>query len=323
MDMFEVSQPMTAVQPDALEANRAGRLTEMQRKNLRSESRGTRKLELQLAGGCIVIGLLVWFAAGPAKYASVKPLVGIAFFVIAGALVVRALLGSDAVTQDLRAGRVESVEGAVARWTNTVHSDGREGSRSTTYYYVQVGKVRAETGRGFYNLVPEAGIVRMFYLPHSHQLVNLEQLADRPLPDGSLTDPHVALSDAKDALLGGLLGDMTKQAEARAELAAIGHAMTGGAPTPGAERDPRPLSQTIVGTWRNPMMTLVFASDGAASMTSTLGGMHQEGRWSVDASGRLIADVAGSTQPADAWVAGGRLTVTLGRQSLSFERVSG
>lgn len=314
---------MIALAADALDANRVGRLTDVQRKNLRAESRGLRKNELSFAGILIVLGLVVWLAEGPPKYATIKPLLGIGFLIIAGFLLVRAFLGADSVTADLRAGRVDSVEGAVTKWANTVHS---QHGHSSTSYYVQVERVRAETGAGFYKDVPEAGIVRMFYLPRSHQLVNLEQLADQPLPEGALNDPRLAIKDAKQAILGGLLGDPVKEAHARAELAAIGHAMQGqfgpdGAPPAPAARDPRPLAQAIVDTWRNPMMTLVFAADGTASMTTSLGGMQRQGRWSVDAAERLVTDVAGSTEPVDAWISNGRLTVVMGRQSLSFDRV--
>jgi hypothetical protein len=312
----------TVLVPDALEANRAGRLTDVQRKNLRARSRGTRKFELQFAGIFTVLGLLVWFAEGPARYANVKPLIGIAFLVIAGALVVRAFLGSDDVTRDVRSGRVESVEGAVTKWSNTVHS--RESS--LTSYYVQVDKVRVETGLQFYQSVPEAGIVRLYYLPHSHRLVNLEHLADRPLPPDALTDPLRAAKDAVQAMKGGLFGDPVKAAEARAELAAIGNAMkpqvaSTATPPPADARDPRPLAQAIVGTWRSGAITVAFAGDGTVEATMP-GGMRQAGHWSVDANGRLVSDVAGSREPAEAWVVGDRLTLDAMGRGLSFQKVS-
>ena len=71
-----------ALWPEALVDNRAGRLTGAQRKNLAATSRGWRKAEVQFAGIFAVIGLLVWFAQGPARYAVTKPLLGIAFVVL-------------------------------------------------------------------------------------------------------------------------------------------------------------------------------------------------------------------------------------------------
>lgn len=315
---------MTALVPDAVEANRAGRLTGPQRQNLRAMARAFRKNELWLAGALTVIGLLIWFAEGPAKYATVKPLIGIACLIIAGFLLVRAFTGADTLTADLRSGRVEAVEGAVTKSVHTVESRGRSTSHSVTTHYVQVEQIRVETSAGFYQQIPDAGIVRMYYLPHSRRLVNLEQLADRPLPAGAMSDPRVALQDAKQALIGGLLGDPVKAAENRAELAAIGNAMKGqfaadGGPPPAATRDQRPLAEAIVGTWRNPMMKLVFAADGTASATMP-GGIERTGHWSVDAGGRLVADVAGSAQPVDAWIVSDRLTVAMGGTGIALER---
>ena len=211
---------MTALAPDALDDNRTGRLTATQRNNLHAMSRGWCKAELQFGGVFAVIGVLVWFAEGPAKYATIKPLVGIAFLILAGALVVGSFLGADPVTRDLRAGRVVSAEGAIRKWTKTTH---RRSSSATTHY-AEVGNVTVETGSQAYQALPDAGIVRLFYLPNSRRLVNFEQLADRPLPDGALTNPRVALKDAVAGIFG--------SADARAELVAIGHAMHGQLDTP-------------------------------------------------------------------------------------------
>ncbi len=312
---------MTSLNADALETNRGGRLTAIQRNGLRSNSRGMRKAEFQFATIFTVIGLLVWFGPGPAKYANVKPLVGIAFLALAGALVVRAFLGADPLTRDLRSGHVESVEGAISKWTIQTGSS----SLGSTSHVAQVGKVRVETGAAAYDALPGAGIVRLYYLPHSHHLVNFEVLADRPLPEGALTDVHVALKDARQAFIGSLTAGPVKEADARAELAAIGRAMTAGfspdgttAP-PAAARDPRPLAEAILGSWTSPMLILLFAGDG--SVTATLaGGMKRSGRWSVDASGKLVSDVTGGDGAADAWVSGDRLTIELNGQALTLQR---
>ena len=202
-----------ALWPDALVDNRAGRLTGAQRKNLGAMSRGWRKAEVQFAGIFAVIALLVWFAEGPARYAVIKPLIGIAFLILAMTLVVIAVVGADPVTRDARAGRVASAEGAIRKWTETIH--GR--SSSTTSHYAEVDNVRVEMSQPSYQDVPDAGIVRIFYLPNSHRLVNFEQLADRPLPDGAMTDPHFALKAAAGSIFG--------SADARAEMAAMEHVM--------------------------------------------------------------------------------------------------
>ena len=303
-----------ALVADALVDNRAGRLTAAQRSGLRNMSRGWRKSELQFAAIFAVIGLLVWFAEGPARYAAVKPLVGIGFLVLAGALVVVSVLGGDPVTRDLREGRVLSVDGAIAKYTQ--HSSSR--GSSVTSHYAEVAGVVVETGPQAYAALPDAGIVRLFYLPHSRRLVNFEQLADRPLPEGALEHPGVALKDA----VKGVFGD----ADARAELAAIGHAMEaqvstpGVAPPPAAGRDARPLAQAIVGNWKSPRVTATFAADGGVD--ATLGfGMKRSGRWSVDPAGRLVSDITGTEGAVDAWIADDRLTLELDGRAITLERV--
>ena len=303
---------MPAAAPDALADNRAGRLTRLQRDSLRSQSRGWRRAELQFAAIFAVIGLLVWFAEGPPRYALVKPLVGIAFLGLAGALVAVSVLGADPITRDLRAGRVASVEGAIRKFTQTTHG----ASSGATSHYAEVGGVEVETGAQAYAELPSAGIVRLFYLPLSRRLVNFEQLADRPLPDGALASPRVLLTDAAKAILG--------DADAGAELAAIGHTLEAGVaaastPPPAGERDPRPLQTSLVGTWTSPMLTVAFGGDG--SLVATLvGGTKRTGHWSVDGSGRLVSDLAGASGATEAWVAGDQLTIVLGDRSLTLRR---
>lgn len=90
-----------------------------------------------------IIGLLVWFAAGPAKYATVKPLIGIACLSLGGFLVVRSFLGADALTQDLRGGHVDSVEGAITKTSVTAHSRGS----SITSYPFEVAATKVNVWR--------------------------------------------------------------------------------------------------------------------------------------------------------------------------------
>jgi hypothetical protein len=294
--------------PDALIDNRAGRLTGAQHKNLGAMSRGWRTAEVQFAGVFAVIGLLVWFAEGPARYAVIKPLVGIAFLILAVTLVVIAVVGADPVTRDARAGRVASAEGAIRKWTETTH--GR--SSSTTSHYAEVDNIRVEMSQPTYQDVPGAGIVRIFYLPNSHRLVNFEQLADRPLPDGAMTDRHFALKAAAGSIFG--------SADARAEMAAMEHVMQAQVKTsltPPAAGETRPLGEALPGTWTNSMMTVTFGADGSVSAILP-GGMKRSGHWSVDSSGHLVTDLMGRHGSLEAWVTGEELTVELGGQGVTL-----
>ena len=299
-----------ALWPDALVDNRAGRLTGAQRKNLGAMSRSWRKAEVQFAGIFAVIALLVLFAQGPARYAVTKPLLGIAFLILAVTLVVIAVVGADPITRDARAGRVASAEGAIRKWTETTH--GR--SSNTTSHYAEVDNVRVEMSQSSYQDVPDAGIVRIFYLPNSHRLVNFEQLADSPLPDGALTDPHFALK----AVAGSIFGS----ADARADLAAMEHvvqAQVKTSLTPPAAVGTKLLGDVLPGTWTNPMMSVTFGVDGSVSAVLPAG-MKRSGHWSVDSSGHLITDLMGLQGSLEAWITGEELTVELGGQGVTLHR---
>lgn len=300
---------------DALEANRAGRLTDQQRRDLRGQSRGLRKFELQFAVMLTILGLVIWFAEGPAKYATVKPLIGIALLIVAGFLVVRSFLGADPLTHDVRSGSVQSVEGAITKTSVTAHSGG---SSSTSYFFIVSG-TKVKVSRFEYQAAPEAGIVKVYYLPLSHQLVNMERLPDRPLPPDAFKSPQVA----QDIVQAMKSHDTTQVAEARAEAAALGDAMhaavtKGATPPPDGARDPRPLAEAIVGAWDSPLMSVSFAADGTLNATMP-GGRKRTGTWSIDWSGHLLSDITG---PTEAWVSGDQLTVTMGGQGLTFKRVT-
>jgi hypothetical protein len=306
---------------DALDDNRAGRLTRQQRQGFRGQSRGFRKAEFQFAVLITIIGLLVWFAAGPSKYATVKPLIGIGCLIIAGFLVVRAFVGADPLTQDVRSGAVEQVAGAITKTSLTTH--GR--TSSTTWYYFTVAGTKVNVSRAAYEAAPEAGMVKLYYLPHSHELVNMERVADTAMTPEAMKSPQ---------LVQGLIAevrshDPNQVAEARAHLATMDEAFkasisTAEEPPPEATGDARPLAQAIVGTWSNAMMNVTFAADGTlnADMPAMPGVGHRSGHWSVDSAGHLVSDIMGGhPAPTEAWVSGDQLTVNLGKNALTLQRV--
>jgi hypothetical protein len=90
-------------------------------------------------------------------------------------------------------------------------------------------------------------------------------------------------------------------------------------PPPAAARDPRPLDQSIIGTWRSPIMTVTFSTDGTVEATM-FGGQRRKGRWSVERTGRLHSDITGHSGAADAWVVGDQLTINVDGDSLNFTR---
>src|SRR4029077_3628376 len=136
--------------------------------------------------------------------------------VLAGFLVVRSFLGADALTQDLRSGRVESVEGAITKTRFT--SPGKD---STTTYYFEVAGTRVTVGYAAYEAAPDAGMVKLYYLPHSHHLVNMERMADTAMSGDAMKSPHIV----QDLIAGMRSHDRNQAAEARAHLGTMGDAM--------------------------------------------------------------------------------------------------
>jgi hypothetical protein len=271
--------------PSALTENAAGRLTDQQRARWRQMSRGTRKAELSFAVIFVIIGALVAFAPGPSKDATIKPLIGLVCLVIAVILVARALTGGDKITADVRAGRVESIDGPIAK--HVVHSE--SGESSSESHFLDVGGKRFETGPLGYEGAPDAGYVRLYFLPRSHRVVNLQLIPGPAVPDIST----MSVPDVAHTVLGAMHGGEVARAEARAQMAAMAtqyqsemHADA--TPPPSDQLDARPLTQAIIGTWRNPMMTVSFAADGTGTQTM-MNGQQTSGRWSIDAQGQLHA----------------------------------
>jgi hypothetical protein len=151
------------------------------------------------------------------------------------------------------------------------------------------------------------------------RVVNLERLPDSAVPEGAMKSPQDVLKLAASGLIG---FDEVNKAEALAELAAIGNQMAPRNATapPESERDPRPLAEAIAGSWSNGMVTLTFNADGTATALVAMSGMQRSGHWSVDAQGRLLADVMGKRDAADAWVAGDQLTISQSGAGMTFKR---
>jgi hypothetical protein len=299
-----------------LESNKAGRLTDDQRKRYKNLERGVRKNEFTFALFCAAIAGILFTATGPAPNAQYRPLAGAAFAAIAVVLLFRATIWTDALTSDLRSGKVETVEGAVGKHTYS--------GKTTTFHYLDLGGKHYEVGQAAYQATPEAGYVKLYVLPRSHKVVNLERLPDPPLPPGATASPREALSLLATTLLS---HDSVKAAEARAEMAAIGNAMRveeihNPTPPPADQRDPRPLEQALLGTWKTGMMSIAFMPDG--TMVATLpNGQKRQGRWSIGADGRLHSDAIGSGISADAWVSGDTLTIAEDGLGMAYHRAAG
>jgi hypothetical protein len=302
--------------PEALDANRAGRLTDAQLASLRRYDRGPRGNNLWVAVFCVIVAVVLFGSRSPARNAALRPYAGVGALLIAGGLVLRTLGIGGRLARDLRAGRVEAIDGAITK----VHHSFGTGGPAAERHELQVAGQRFSVLRGTYAAAPDAGIVRLYYLPTSRHVVNLERLPDRPLPAGALESPR----DVLESLGASLRSRGVAGAEARATVAAMESAMerevtADPTPPPSAERDPRPLAEALAGRWRAGPVSIDFAPDGTVSLVLP-GGLQRRGRWRIDASGRLHADGAEGEMVGDAWVVGDTLTIAAKNDAYRFRR---
>jgi hypothetical protein len=297
--------------PDALEANRRGQLTDPQLRGLRSLSRYRRKSQLKAAGFLVVMALVIGVFGAPASSAVLRALIMFICLAVAAFLVVRSIGGGDALSRDLRHVQVQTMEGAIGK------SRLSPSGESVTTYFLDVGDSQFTVSLMAFDAAPDAGYVRLYFLPQSRKVVNLERLPDRPVEQGTTAQGIVRSLGAAVRS-----HDRREVNEVRATMAGIGNAMKAALAQPIAPpqeaRDTRPLGKAIVGTWSNGLVTATFSADGNA--TTNILGRERAGRWSVDADGRLHADVTGQQQVMDAWVAGDQLTISAQGTGLTFTR---
>lgn len=307
---------------DALDANRAGELTDAQRVWLTAVARRVGKNGRGNAGIMMIVAVIAVVGAqrairvGPASSAALAIVAAIVLLAVAAISIARSLTAGRPLKRDLAHPQVRSIEGAIGKQLGSYI-----GRYSRRPHYIDVGDERFQVSKDTYDAAPDAGFVRVYYLPLSRRIVNLERVADRQFPGG------VSPEDLIRSVGAAVGADRRRQMnELRADVAGLKQfAESAFAPTPlpaPSERDPRPLGESILGSWSNGLMTVTFASDG--SVTARLvNGFERNGRWSVDASGRLHADVTGQEQAAAAWVTGDRLVIDAGGAGISFTRARG
>lgn len=298
--------------PDALDANRRGELSDDQRSGFGALAGYRRRSALSSAALLVAGALLVVFFASPTASPVLRMLVPVTCLAITAVLVVRSVTGGDALTRDLRQGRVESVEGAVGKRRLSVSG------RSVTTYLLDVGDATFKVAPFTYDAAPDAGRVRAYFLPRSRNVVNLERLPDRPVDEREVTAQGIL-----DSLRATILSPGPQANEARAKLAGIGNALKGAfaeSAAPPQARDPRPLEEAILGTWSNQVMKVTFSSGGR--VTAHMLGAIRDGHWSVE-GGRLRADITDHQETADAWVVGNQLTIAVEGRGLTLTRASG
>lgn len=310
-----------------LDSNRGGHLTDDQRRAFGSMESNARRGRIGFGAICLAIAALVAVAGTRADPAT-RLLAAVGFAAVGVLAILYGLVAVNSLTRDLGEGRVASLEGAIGRHTEHSHSDRSD----TTFYYLDVADEHFMVGRAEFDAAERPGWVRLYFLPRSRKVVNMERLPDRSVP--STINPFAA-GAGPQGITGalGMIGqamfhpNSERTNEIRAEMSALGHQMQAQAaqaavpPAPGA-RDPRPLAEAILGTWQMGPATVTFLPDGTVS-ASGLGAPARTGHWAVEPDGTLRSDATGQAQTGNAWVVGDTLTISDGHQGLQLRRVGG
>ena len=270
-----------AFAPDALDANRAGQLSPKQAEVIRNSIDNKH------------YGITGFVAASVERAASPRG-------------------------RDLAEGRVESVEGAFSKrwWQNY----GRIAGANYRFVIVtrEAGRQEYVCWGDMYDWAPDAGTMRLYYLPRSKVVVNVENLST-----GEATVE--AIQRANDNYRAARRDhDEVAEAEARAEMGgvvqAFEHAVPDDAASLDMHSDTGSLGEAIVGSWKSPFGDLTFRDGGIVSVRMADGSDFQ-GSWSVDADGKLHADIMGNPMVAEAALNGDELTLRMDDQALVLQRI--
>jgi hypothetical protein len=221
--------------------------------------------------------------------------------------------------RDLAEGRVESVEGPCRkRWFQNNDLIARPHYRFVIETR-ETGKQEYVCWRDMYEWAPQAGTMRLYYLPRSKLVVNVENLST-----GEAT-PEAFQQASEDYQAANEAGDKAAKAEALAEIGGVAQAFERAVPEDAASLDMRSdtgsLAEAIVGSWKSPFGDLTFGKDGIVS--ARMGnGSNFEGKWSVDAAGHLHADIMGTAMDAEAALQGDQLTLRMDGQALILQRTA-
>ena len=137
-----------------------------------------------LACALLGVGLLTGFLSNKAD--PTRILGGLGFLVAAGMLAYVAVFRIQPLAQDLREGRVPSIEGAIGR--ERMAGSGAEPAS----HWLDVDGKRLACGLTAYEAAEQPGIVRLYDLARSRKVVNFERLPNRPLPAGAVNGSLVA-----------------------------------------------------------------------------------------------------------------------------------
>jgi hypothetical protein len=166
--------------PEALEANRAGILTPEQARSV--TRRGNLAILVGFALGLFLLITGIIGLKSPQFFADQVPLGStglVAYLSIGGGVVilVLAVLFALSLPADLLGRRVASRESLIRKYVTT--SSTSDGDSQSAYHY-RVDRLRFDVGRVAYDMLDPGRRYRVYYLPRTKILVNLEPI-DTPL----------------------------------------------------------------------------------------------------------------------------------------------
>jgi hypothetical protein len=229
------------------------------------------------------------------------------------------------VTGDLKSGAVATVEGALRKKKPINLSQSPE-SAGAQHYALEVGGEDYEVpSRRVWDEIPPMGWARLYYLPRSRVVVNLELLPDHDVE----TSPQDVVGTLRDAIGSALSPGLTKRSRIRrAERAAHAQAVVRSAfkGTPEISPDPT-MPETaapadLVGSWTSMFFNVEVRGDGTLTIENAQG-VHQPGRWMVDADGQLHVCLDGGDSDdlvTPFTVSEDRLNLQFAGQEMTLER---
>ena len=289
--------------PDALADNRAGRLTDGQIRALRADADSSRRSGLMAGVALAGLGLFILWGtmAGRVPGPRLQSLAIGAALAIGGGL----LLASGGMTRGPRAAQaasestvLERVEGPFRRERRDLrtlggHTYATRGDARYDYT-LHVGDRRLRVSAAVYEASPDDGIVRVYLLPGSDRVVNLERIAD---------PPPTALEARAAAVLRERFG-----------ASPPGEAAPPSGATPAT---PAALREALLGRWQAQGLPMAFEFRADGTVVGGEGSAAEVKRWEVIDAGRIRID--GEEQRVE--VAGDVLRLVTGGPTFRFERV--
>ncbi len=159
---------------EELNSNRQGQLTATQREGFARLLEQRNRNAIRIAGALVAVAVLVGVFVVP----SLAPVWRIGILGvplgIAISLILRVLTGPDkALGRDLRHGQVQAVTGPINK-----EQESAMDLDSTSVYILKVADQRFTVAATTFEKAPRSGTVRLYYLPASRIVVNLESLTD-------------------------------------------------------------------------------------------------------------------------------------------------